>query len=454
MKLWVHPLMPYNKILHLSLDDIDTQDYGCTTYTLSLIVKELISIGVPFVDYPHLVRLNPNIPWKTRGNGAVSIIVKYENKDKIFNIANQIVYESYAKATKKSTPALILCEKENITDDMIHFSEEALYKVLSIKQAKSLIKKHDLLYTTYGGELGLIGALAALANPLIEHTYELICYRLQKNFGFPRKVDKESVIKMSEKTFPYTFNNYDPLSKRILITPHSNDPILFGIRGLSPNKLIEAFNMIKIEEEISHFLIFKTNQGTNSHLNFYFKISEIKPYYSVKIRGYVKTNPIVARGGHVFFILDDGSAEINCAAYEPTKTFRNIINKLLIGDYIEVGGGVRPPNKKHPLMVLNIEYVNILKLAEEYVYENPICPKCKNRTKSLGRNKGFKCEKCKSRFPNFSKEKRIKPRTITPGIYIPPPSAHRHLTKPLQYYGLDLKINAPFDESIFYKQFT
>lgn len=441
------------KILHLSLDDVDTENYGCTTYTLSLIVKELISIGVSFIDYPHLVRLNPNIPWKTRGNGAVSITIEYENKDKIFSMANQIVYESYTRATKKSTPALILCEKEHITDDLIHFSEEALYKVLSIKQAKSLIKKHNMLYTTYGGELGLIGALAALANPLIEHTYELICYRLPKNFGLPRKVDKESVIRMSEKTFPYTFNNYDPFSRRVLITPHSNDPILFGIRGLSPNKLIEAFNMIKIEE-VSHFLIFKTNQGTNAHLNFYFKINEVKPYYSVKIRGYVKTNPTITRGGHVFFILKDDSSEISCAAYEPTKTFRSIVSKLRINDYIEVGGGVRPPNKKYPLKVLNIEYINILKLAEEYVYENPICPRCKSRTKSLGQNKGFKCGKCKSRFPNLSKEKRINPRIITPGLYIPPPSAHRHLTKPLQYYSIDLRLNIPFDASIFFRQFS
>ena len=25
------------------------------------------------VDYPRLVRLNPNVPWKTRGNGAVAL---------------------------------------------------------------------------------------------------------------------------------------------------------------------------------------------------------------------------------------------------------------------------------------------------------------------------------------------------------------------------------------------
>jgi len=447
--------MPEKKILRLSLDDLDTPHYGCTTYTLSEIVKELNSIGVSFMDYPHLVRLNPNIPWKTRGNGAVSIIFIYDDKEKVFSIADQIVYESYKKGEKKSTPALILCEEESITEDIMRFSEDALYKVLSIKRAKSIIKEHNnILFKTYGGEIGLIGALAALANPLTEHTYELICYRLPKNFGLPRKVDKESIIEMSEKTFPYTFNNYDPLTGRILITPHGNDPILFGIRGISPHKLVEAFSMIKVYEEISHFLIFKTNQGTNAHLNFSFKINEVKSYYSVKVKGYVKTNPVITKGGHVFFMLADDTSEICCAAYEPTKNFRNIVLKLRVGDYIEVGGGVRPPTRRYRSKVLNLEYLNILSLVEEHVYENPVCPKCNRRTKSLGKNKGFKCEKCKSRFPFLPKEKRIIPRNISPGIYIPPPSAHRHLTKPLQYYGLNLKIDAPFDASIFYRQFN
>jgi tRNA(Ile2)-agmatinylcytidine synthase len=446
--------MSNKKILRLSLDDVDTQYYGCTTYAMSQVIKELISIGVSFNDYPHLVRLNPNIPWKTRGNGAVSIIFTYDNKDKVFDIANQIVYENYTKASKKSTPAIILFEEEFITSELVNFSEEALYKVLSVKRAKSIIQKYNILHKTYGGDLGLIGALAALANPLIEHTYELICYRLPKNFGLPRKVDEESIIKMSEQTFPYTYNNYDPISKRILITPHGNDPILFGIRGISPNKLVEAFNMIKVNEEISHFLIFKTNQGTNAHLNFPFRICDVKPYYSVKVKGHVKSNPIISKGGHVFFLLGDGTSEISCAAYEPTKVFRNIILKLRVGDYIEVGGGVRPPNRGHPLKLLNIEYINILELAEDYIYENPLCPKCNHRTKSLGKNKGFKCKKCKSLFPNLAKEKKIIPRNITPGIYIPPPSAHRHLTKPIQYYGFDLRINAPFDESLFYRQFN
>jgi tRNA(Ile2)-agmatinylcytidine synthase len=34
------------------------------------------------IGYPSLIRLNPNIPWKTRGNGAISIQVGKKGKKK------------------------------------------------------------------------------------------------------------------------------------------------------------------------------------------------------------------------------------------------------------------------------------------------------------------------------------------------------------------------------------
>ncbi|HIP57247.1 MAG TPA: hypothetical protein EYH02_04175, partial [Ignisphaera aggregans] len=60
--------------LHLAFDDVDSPYGGCTThaatYLLGLLQHEL---NVKLLDYPHLVRLNPSIPWKTRGNGAIAL---------------------------------------------------------------------------------------------------------------------------------------------------------------------------------------------------------------------------------------------------------------------------------------------------------------------------------------------------------------------------------------------
>ncbi|MEM3403651.1 MAG: tRNA(Ile)(2)-agmatinylcytidine synthase [Nitrososphaeria archaeon] len=444
--------MSKNKVIRLALDDVDSPTYGCTTFSLSLIINQLIEEKVKFLDYPHLVRLNPNIPWKTRGNGSVSLTVEHDDPEHIFRIAKKIVYKSYVEADKKSTPAIVLFYGQDLNDELISFSEEALYKVLSVKRAKLLLEKYNFLYKTYGGEIGLVGALSGLSNTLTEHTYEIICYRYPENYLKPRKIDPYSIIEMSNKTYPYTYNNYDPLTNRILITPHGPDPIFFGIRGLFPKILVKAFNMLKMEEKPSHYVIFKTNQGTNSHLKTLFKIKDIKPYYSVKVRGKVKTRPIIKEGGHVFFLLEDESSNITCAAYEPTKSFRKIILNLRPADIIEVGGGIRPPTKKDN-MTLNIEYLKVLELAEDLSYENPKCSKCGRHMKSIGKGKGFKCDKCKIKSTTANKIAIKNPRNIKHDIYLPPPSAHRHLTKPLQYYRIDLTKNFLLEKNLFFKSF-
>ena len=65
------------KVMHIGLDDTDSTRKGCTTYITALLVEKLERLGVKFLDYPSLVRLNPNVPWKTRGNGALCLRLKH-----------------------------------------------------------------------------------------------------------------------------------------------------------------------------------------------------------------------------------------------------------------------------------------------------------------------------------------------------------------------------------------
>jgi len=67
--------------LHIGFDDTDSPDRGCTTYIAALLVEKFGSIGVQFTDYPNLIRLNPNVPWKTRGNGALCLRFKCQEKN-------------------------------------------------------------------------------------------------------------------------------------------------------------------------------------------------------------------------------------------------------------------------------------------------------------------------------------------------------------------------------------
>jgi len=49
----------------VGIDDTDSLKGGCTTYVATELVDKL---KYDLIGFPRLVRLNPNIPWKTRGN--------------------------------------------------------------------------------------------------------------------------------------------------------------------------------------------------------------------------------------------------------------------------------------------------------------------------------------------------------------------------------------------------
>src|SRR5438093_2223434 len=57
--------------LYLGVDDTDSLRGMCTTFLATELVRDLREWDL--IGYPRLVRLNPNIPWKTRGNGAICL---------------------------------------------------------------------------------------------------------------------------------------------------------------------------------------------------------------------------------------------------------------------------------------------------------------------------------------------------------------------------------------------
>jgi tRNA(Ile2)-agmatinylcytidine synthase len=228
---------------------------------------------------------------------------------------------------------------------------------------------------------------------------------------------------MDEK-YKSTFDNFDYENNHNRLTPSSPCPVLYGIRGDDEKDLINAKSLLK-SEEIDSWLIFKTNQGTDDHLQRK-TIGDVRPYQSVITEGAISKAPQTIEGGHVIFTIKDSTGEIDCAAYEPTKQFRNIIRKLSANDQVEVYGGVR----EKPLTI-NLEKINMTHL-EKHVekIENPVCPSCDKHMKSKGTGQGYKCIKCgtKSNKPLF-KEKN---RNMKNGFYEVPVCARRHLSKPLK----------------------
>ena len=58
--------------MFVAADDTDSMRGNCTTYLATEIIRVLVyEDGLDLIGFPRLVRLNPAIPWKTRGNGAL-----------------------------------------------------------------------------------------------------------------------------------------------------------------------------------------------------------------------------------------------------------------------------------------------------------------------------------------------------------------------------------------------
>jgi tRNA(Ile2)-agmatinylcytidine synthase len=421
--------------LHVAVDDTDSRAGRCTTHLAFKVVEQLKKAGAELVDYPLLIRLNPNIPWKTRGNGAVCLRLRVPDAGRVIDHVRQAVEEGSAIGSG-ANPGIAFLQSDHVPVELQKFSALAMCGVLSRQMAEKVAKVSGVQYFTFGNGQGLVGSLGAMGCLLEgDHTYELIAYRKQQNCGLPRVVNKERVIKFSVDTYPNTFNNYDRNHGRVLIAPHGPDPVFFGVRGESPEVVASALPALRPEEELDGWTIFRSNQGTNMHLQNEIRIANAKAYTAGHVKCRVSSKPCAMEGGHVIFTVEQDGAEMPAAVYEPTG-LANVAAKLEAGDVIEIGVGVRKGTTKHP-KILNIEYLLVQELVPAFEVLNPVCKVCGKRMKSEGRNKGYQCDRCKHRDAGAKKIFVPQERGIKTGLYVPTPKAHRHLTKPLQRYSIE-----------------
>jgi len=427
-------------MVHIGFDDTDSPRMGCTTYVAALVIEKLTEMNIRFTDYPNIIRLNPNVPWKTRGNGALSLRVLCKNN--LYNDLRETVIDVVEKNSdleyRETDPGIVFLRGE-VPQEVRNFAKKAIQGIVKMREALKLIRRFKAEAIGYKTGRGIIGGLAAVGETLNEdHTFELIAYRRRENWGRPRRIDELSVIEMDKKMGNLTFNNIDPETGRILITPRGPDPVLYGIRGESPEAVKMAHKMIRVYEPIDRWVIFRTNHGTDAHLKIVHSIRDVKQYHPVIIQGKVNGAPRIIPGGHVIFRIKDEMGVIDCAVYEQGGNLRKIANRLIEGDLVRVYGGVRPPSSRNP-MTINVEKIEVISLVDKIVFQNPLRPVCGKRMKSMGKGKGFECYKCGFHGPNFAKIAIKIERDIRPGLYIAPPRSERHLTKPLSRYGSEKK---------------
>jgi len=422
--------------LHIGLDDTDSPKGGCTTYVGALLVQRLLTMGAEFIDYPNLIRLNPNAPWKTRGNGAISLRIQCppEAVDEIEETVFEAVEENSDLTCFNTNPGAVIYSGD-VPPALTDFARRTITSLVELDEALSLIKRFGASALGLKNGRGIIGALAAVGETLAgDHTYEFLAYRVPENRGSKRRVDAKSVFEMDAATNPLTFNNVDQQDHRVLITPHGPDPILFGVRGESPEVVYKAARMVVAKEPVERWVIYRTNQGTDAHFTAVKRIADLRTDHPAVVEGTVLEEPETIKGGHVILRVGDESGSVDCAAYEPTKSFRNIVKALIPCDLVRVYGGLKQ-HQGVQAATLNMEKLEVLRLAPQVVYENPLCPRCGSRMEAMGREQGYRCRKCSFRGQEMTKQQVVLEREVRGGVYLPPPRAQRHLTKPLQRYG-------------------
>ncbi|HKZ94301.1 MAG TPA: tRNA(Ile)(2)-agmatinylcytidine synthase [Candidatus Bathyarchaeia archaeon] len=425
--------------LHIGIDDTDSPQAGCTTYVASLLVERLHALGVLFIDYPNLVRLNPNVPWKTRGNGALCLRVRCDEAqvEDIVEVVVDAVETNSDLSHAGTEPGLVLLPGEKISVELTAFAKKAIQGIVKMKNALNLISEYKAEAVGFKTGRGIIGALAAVGETLAEdHTFELIAYRVPANYGTRRRVDADSVFKMNEKTEPFTFNNIDSEKRRILISPHGPDPILYGIRGQTANIVKKAHQMVRCFEPVERWTVFRTNHGTDAHLRQVASIKDIRAYHPVVVKGAVSKPPWIVPRRHVVFTIKDATGQIDCAAYEPTGGLRRKASELIVGDAIEACGGVRSGSRTGP-MTVNLEKFQVTRLEPKLAFMNPLCLRCGKRMKSMGAGQGFRCGRCGFRSVKVKKHMTEIKRGLESELYVTSPRSQRHLTKPLSRYGME-----------------
>ena len=236
--------MNKKSVLNIGFDDTDSPTGMCTTFLAYKIVDLLQKQKTEFLDFPKLIRFNPNIPWKTRGNGAVSLKIKTNQPSKIKKQIKNLV-SKYSDTKNGANPGLVFFENDIIPSEFTKFSNLALWQLINRNNAKKFVKKNNLDFYYEGNGQGLIGAISAIGYDFSDHTLELLSYRKKSKFGKERIISAESVKKMQENTFPYTFNSFDTKKGRVLITPHGPDPVFYGVRGENVDSLVNATKILK-----------------------------------------------------------------------------------------------------------------------------------------------------------------------------------------------------------------
>ena len=157
----------------------------CTTYVAAQALRELEKNGYRGADLPWLIRLNPNCPYKTRGNAAVCLTIQAKPEDlgRIEEIVVSVVKKWADLESEGTDPGIVYAWAEQAE----HLREtywRALWEILDPKEIRSRCDSLGIRYVQMKEGRGIVGAAAAVgADPESLKTFEAIAYRVPEMWG-------------------------------------------------------------------------------------------------------------------------------------------------------------------------------------------------------------------------------------------------------------------------------
>ncbi|NPA85632.1 MAG: DUF1743 domain-containing protein [Crenarchaeota archaeon] len=334
----------------VAIDSFDTPHAGCTTLTATLLALHLASQGFRMLDYPRLVRLNPAVPWKTRGNAAVALTFEGDAEE-LFSESKRFLEKVPGKgalAVGESFPPIY---------------ERAIERVID---PKDVLKEFDGLW--WGRPESLVGAIAAGSARDLRN-FELIAYRVPENLTKPRRCSFHPIYEALSDLFFPLIHESDPE----VVCPRGWDPVLLGIRGSYPPALWEALKAFR-GEPIALATMFRTNQHSYDPS----PTTSLYPYDFGKVHfegSYELRREDVMFGDYVLF-KETGITKV----FKVMSGWRNKVRADL--DVIS------KPGIKEVAAIKNARIVFWRK-------EAPRCPRCGGSMTSLGkRTLKRRCKKC------------------------------------------------------------
>ena len=403
----------------IGLDDTDHPEFGCTTYSFDELIGCLREIDGLIVKERRLVRLWPYASRRTRGNGALSAVVKIpmDRKTALLEVCKtwfdgiRTEISNYPKTKNNPSPALVISFEMPPEE----WYWEAVRGEVCLQTRYNAVADSGAFILTHEDLWGIIGASAAISwTPPVDHTWELIGWRLKDKIGTERKISRESIHEMSE-LFPETFMNRDPTSDKAIISPRTPCPVLYGIRGASKTAVEDANSWIQDVDEnetCSKWASHMTNQLSDDHL-------------AGVGNGTVISKPEVIKGAHAIVKVITGNKSENLVAFSEGGPVNKLLRQLVPGDMISWMGLSSPDGAIH------LERLKLVSASPRNL-SRPEC--CGNSMRSKGTGQPLQCDKCKARAEKLWIYDEWSPMglNLVDGWSQPAPSNRRHLSKPLE----------------------